>query len=81
MPCCNLADSRSRPPGTPMAGWRQGRKRQRKTLHPNWLQRLDLPAKALFSWRDGGQGAWPRHWRAGLAWPGAELILWELTSD
>jgi hypothetical protein len=52
--------------------WRDGGvgvERERNFLHPNWLQRSDLPAKARFSWRDGGQGAWPRYWRAGLAWP------------
>jgi hypothetical protein len=51
-----------------VAGWRSGRKWQPKTLHPNWLQRLELPAKCPFfmaGWRAGCNG--PSYWRAGLA--------------
>jgi hypothetical protein len=44
-------------PGTPVAGWRGwGVARQRNVLHPNRLQRFDLPAKCPFfmaGWRAG----------------------------
>jgi hypothetical protein len=66
MPASDLADSLSRPPGTPVAGWRRGGARQRNFLHPNQLQRLDRAAKASFfmaGWRaqfrglgSGGRG-------------------------
>jgi hypothetical protein len=33
------------------------------------------PPCALFSWRDGGQGAGPRYWRAGLATMPTALVI------